>query len=182
MAAQENFDDFIAEMPLQFTTYFKYKFDTHFTQASLFEKYISLLPTQLSTFLSSRFYTRYSAVQKLFSVFIILSILLFFLISLLVARITRTSLASLHLTIFLAVLPFTEMPMAVMVEVLTGTFLGLGEVKEVGGTLRWVFELRWWPGRIICAAVVYVVAVRVAEGEWGILALQNLWDMRVPEL
>lgn len=58
--------------------------------------------------------------------------------------------------------------MAVMVEVLTGTFLGLGEVKEVGGTLR------RWPGRIICAAVVYVVAVRVAEGEWGTSALQNL--------
>ncbi|KAF8857729.1 hypothetical protein BDZ45DRAFT_803059 [Acephala macrosclerotiorum] len=168
MEAPENFDDFMAEMPPQFTTYFKHKFYAHITSAhQLFEKYVSFLPAQLTTFLSARFYNRLSTTQELFSAFIVLSILLLALLSLLISRISWTSLASLHLMIFLAVLPFIEIPVLVTVEILTWSFLGLGVVKEVGGMLRWVSELMWWPGRVICAAAVYVVAVRVAEGQWG---------------
>lgn len=148
MAAPENFDYFMAEILLQFTTYFKNNFYTHFTHLHTLFTQNTSLPTQLTTYLTSRFHTHFSTTQELFPAFIILSLLLFCLLSL-ITRVSWTSLASLHITLFLAVLPFMEISMVVTVEVLTWTFLGLGAVEEVGDMMRWVFELRWWSDGLV---------------------------------
>lgn len=101
-----------------------------------------------------------------FAAAVVIAILVLVFWPLILSRLPWTTIASVHMIIFIALLPVPVIPITVTFEVLAVSFLLLGVMKEIGNLFQWLWDLRWFPGKVIFASVVYAF-VNWCLRQWG---------------